>query len=506
MENSNFLCLRVAAILRLSLKEFAGEYEKFGSEGAVAFGRRLWLLLVAVGILAFGFVLCWYRAELYCWYSLHGLARASDEDRGQWVSRVVTSGETAIPGLLGQLASPDEQARTNAEAALVALARHWGLDDLRTRRVHKQILQRFADLGTSGQIAALRWHIRLLRGELSWRSRENIQRTPSPAAVMSVRSIPSSQRRSSQEPAGAKTNDKQRHGGGHAKGKMGSSERKRQNKAERHLAPRHVRQFATRLLLLVSERDLCSGPMPASSAFSVADTGERNLRLHVLELAGVLLDQIPSPECIESCRKLIGTELHSPDPCSQLRAIQLALHRPFRADQELLKEIVPFLKNENWTLRRAAVLAVGSVKELITREELFGLLHDRNDTIRRLATTALRSRGLAEDLITLGKLATDPRARSRLLVGELLVRSEALLGWVETNPKARKSKKTELEQWLLRMTRDSSRAVRASAIRLAFRYRFPDIVSRIEEMVQNDPSPSVRLIAKEMLAANNSRN
>lgn len=138
------------------------------------------------------------------------------------------------------------------------------------------------------------------------------------------------------------------------------------------------------------------------------------------------------------------------------------------------------------TVRRAALLAAGEARATLADEDLLVGLHDTDADVRELCESTLRQRGLGDKEIRLARLISDPAPLKRLEV----------IRWLPAD--------TELnaQAWLQRLSRDSSPAVRAAAVRTA---QDPesglraDLSERVREMAQNDPDGTVRQIAEYLM-------
>lgn len=229
---------------------------------------------------------------------------------------------------------------------------------------------------------------------------------------------------------------------------------------ERHPSPRAV-QSATQLLNHTLQQ-------PASG-----------IHLRALALANVLVEQQPTGPTLTPCRQLLQQGLKADDVERRVAAIHLALHPVFREEIDLLKQVLPLLRDQEARVRRAAILAVGPVRTLITEEDLLPLLHDSDAEVRRLCESALRSRGLNDTHVLLGRLVSDPRPTARLQV----------------LPELREASDLDPGVWLRRLSHDPAPAVRAAALRETRFYPGVDLRDRLQEMAQSDPSPTVRQLA-----------
>jgi hypothetical protein len=214
---------------------------------------------------------------------------------------------------------------------------------------------------------------------------------------------------------------------------------------------------------------------------TAARAGGNDVRVRALALADVLLEKRDAGPWLKLCRELMVAGLKAPGPELRVRAVHLALHAHFREDVELLGKVVPLLGDPDAAVRRAAVLALGQARAVISEEGLLPLLHDGDADVRRLCETALRSRGLSDEHLLLGRLISDSRAAARLQVVRCLEQ-------VEVEPGV----------WLRRLSADPSPAVRAGAIRAAAQSD-ADLGDVLRQMAERDSSPTVRQLAQHYL-------
>jgi HEAT repeat protein len=159
------------------------------------------------------------------------------------------------------------------------------------------------------------------------------------------------------------------------------------------------------------------------------------------------LDQTKDVDLVSAGRELTRTGLHDGAAENRLQAIRLAM----RPELDLLEAVVPLLSDPQPEVRRSALLTVGSAPDAISTDDLLPWLHDPDEDVRRLCEKALRSRGLQEDHLCLGRLMTDSRPGTRLQVLNRL----------------RYANDLEPGVWLRRLSHDPAPAVRAAAIRAA---------------------------------------
>lgn len=180
------------------------------------------------------------------------------------------------------------------------------------------------------------------------------------------------------------------------------------------------------------------------------------------------------PDLRESCKKLAASGLKDASPATRVEAIELA----FRCG--IPEQAVALLRDRDAAVRRAAIVRLGPAADVIATDELLYWLHDSDQEVSRLCESALRGRGLLAEHLHMGRLITDPRTNNRLRVLDLLDQNAAV----------------EPGIWLRRLSHDPSPAVRAASIRAACEHILVDLTDRIEQMAANDPSPTVRQLAR----------
>ncbi len=227
------------------------------------------------------------------------------------------------------------------------------------------------------------------------------------------------------------------------------------------------------------------GALPANLARVFGDlmaAGEPDdqLRPAALSLAGALVERAPAGQWQSICRGLALKGLADARGATRVAAIQLVLREPLRKDGELLNRIVPFLRDGEASVRRLALVALGTNTDVVREEDILPLLHDADPEIQHLCEVVLRSRGLSDAHVRLARLISDASPAVRLQVIPLL----------------RQAADLDVDVWLRRLTLDPAPAVRAAAARIASHDPSDDLRRRLDEMAQTDPSPTVREIAQ----------
>lgn len=219
--------------------------------------------------------------------------------------------------------------------------------------------------------------------------------------------------------------------------------------------------------------------VPASLAamlLQITHIPDRAVRARGLVLAETLIEKPASTEIVEASRELTRTCLRDPEPLIRARAARFALN-PW-IEQRV--HLVPLLNDPVAEIRRATMLAVGPVPEIIATDDLLRWLHDPDPEVRRLCEGSLRGRGLQDDHLRMARLITDERPAIRLQV------LDQLNGNCDLEPGV----------WLRRLSHDPAPAVRAASLRVVAEKTLVDLTDRLEQMAKDDPSPTIRQLAR----------
>jgi hypothetical protein len=193
-------------------------------------------------------------------------------------------------------------------------------------------------------------------------------------------------------------------------------------------------------------------------------------------------------DVVQNAKGMVGTAAKSESIDLRVQAVATAL----RPEVDALDQIVGLVNDPDAGVRRAAVLALGPVRDgartVLGDDELLRCLHDPDGEVQQLCEMGLRSRGRSPRDIRLGRryTAPNPAERQKLLLD--LAEEEDL----------------DVTVWLERLTADPDPAVRAGAARVAVERR-ADLGDRLEQMSRTDPDGTVRRIAdyyrKKMVAS-----
>ncbi len=202
---------------------------------------------------------------------------------------------------------------------------------------------------------------------------------------------------------------------------------------------------------------------------------EPEVQSGALQLCLALVSQPQGAEVLSTGRELVRACLHNRDPEVRVQAIQVGLH----PGMDLLEAVAGLLPDADARVRRAAILAVGPppADRYVLDEALLPCLRDPDAEVRRLCEAVLRLRGLGSEHLELARLLTDPRPGQRLRVLEHLPAD------------------LDHKIWLSRLSQDPAPSVRAAAVRVMAQDTSLDMIDRLEQMSQSDPSPTVCYLA-----------
>jgi len=195
-----------------------------------------------------------------------------------------------------------------------------------------------------------------------------------------------------------------------------------------------------------------------------------------LDLCALLVVNPRGPETLSSGREVVRAYLQAEDPAIRLRAVLASQYR----GMDLQEPVAGLLNDPAAEVRRAAIVVVGPATDVVLDETLLPCLRDPDADVRKLAELVLTNeRRLSREHLQLGRLLTDPDPGMRLRVLELLHHVH------DVDPGV----------WLRRLSHDPAPSVRAAALRAMSQQTLVDLTDRIDQMAQNDPSPTVCYLA-----------
>jgi hypothetical protein len=211
-----------------------------------------------------------------------------------------------------------------------------------------------------------------------------------------------------------------------------------------------------------------------------AATKDSETRLASLQLVPRLMKLGQAHPSTATCRSLVAASLGDDSEAVRLAALHLALDRSIGLERQALV----LLKDPSARIRREALAGLGPMTDLLATDDLLAWLYDPDRDVQAICELTLRARGLGDTQLRLGRLKASPDPRVRL-------------GLFAKLPNA-----PELDQgvWLRSLSHDASPAVRAAALRSAVQQEAFDLSDRLEQMCENDPSPTVRQLAQYYLS------
>lgn len=147
---------------------------------------------------------------------------------------------------------------------------------------------------------------------------------------------------------------------------------------------------------------------------------------------------------------------------------------------------IPYLDDQSEggaEVRRQVLSSFANRPALLTEEALLKRLYDTAPGIPEMAEVILKTRGLNDEQISLGKMIYHPKPALRVSVIPLL------------------RDRTDIDPvvWFLQLTRDSEPSVRASAVEALAGRLSPEVRQRLAEMASSDQSPQVRQAASKIV-------
>ena len=226
-------------------------------------------------------------------------------------------------------------------------------------------------------------------------------------------------------------------------------------------------------------------PLPDSLAKPIgdlllrADKNEKHQTAALL-LAAELIDVDPVGPWVDACRAMADRGMTHSRKATRIAAVQTLVRGPLRNERGLHHKAIALLKDKETLVRRAAVIALASAPELVREESLLHLLHDDDLEVQYLCEIALAKRGLTPEEIELGRDISDRDPLKRMRVLHRLYRVPDL----------------NVAAWVRQLSQDPTPAVRAAAVRAAGESGQAELLERLREIAEQDPSETVRLNAR----------
>jgi hypothetical protein len=144
---------------------------------------------------------------------------------------------------------------------------------------------------------------------------------------------------------------------------------------------------------------------------------------------------------------------------------------------------VAYVDDSSTDVRKQTLSSFARRNMLLTDEMLLKRLHDQDAAIREMANLILKTRGLPQELISLGGLIFSPKPEQRVSVISLLKDRDDL----------------DPVTWLIQLSRDPVETVRISAIEALAAHKTPAVQRRLAEMARSDGSEAVRQAARKLV-------
>jgi HEAT repeat protein len=144
---------------------------------------------------------------------------------------------------------------------------------------------------------------------------------------------------------------------------------------------------------------------------------------------------------------------------------------------------VGYVEDSNPDVRRQTLSSFARRNLLLTDEMVLKHLHDQDPVVREMASLILKTRGLSQELISLGGLMYSAKPDQRVSVIPLL-KDRADLDPVV---------------WLIQLSRDTEEMVRMSAVAALADHKSPKVQRRLAEMARSDSSAAVRQAASKVV-------
>jgi HEAT repeat protein len=216
-------------------------------------------------------------------------------------------------------------------------------------------------------------------------------------------------------------------------------------------------------------------------------------RLQALHFVRLYWEWLPAGTLTEAQKKLIGdwkAALHeaasellaAPDGDVREAAIRAVAAAPL---DEAARDALQGLEDRSAAVRRTTLIALAERRTVLPNEQILPLLNDPNYDVRATARLVLSSRGVSQEEISIATLAFSPITLARVQAARHLAVATAV----------------DRTVWLGHLAGDEEAEVRAEAARALAHVATPPARQRLARMAKQDPDPSVRELAQQLLAA-----
>lgn len=191
-------------------------------------------------------------------------------------------------------------------------------------------------------------------------------------------------------------------------------------------------------------------------------------------------DRDRNENVVSAARACVLKCLRDNDPAVRQAGIRLAVHPALLMHDQLATLVSAQSTDSNPTVRQLAILALGEYDKLLSTDELCRFLLDPDTDVRTMTQRALRLRGLSARQITLAGMIQDPSPSLRAELPMIVMDSTEI----------------DTHQWMERLCRDKSPAVRAAAAKALSATTEERLQTLKQQLCELDEDDTVRRIAQ----------
>jgi HEAT repeat protein len=172
--------------------------------------------------------------------------------------------------------------------------------------------------------------------------------------------------------------------------------------------------------------------------------------------------------------------LAAPDPETRMAAVACLGTLPI---DNAAMSAVAYVDDPAADVRKQTLSSFAQRNLVLTDDMVLKRLHDDEPSIREMASLILKTRGLSQELISLGGLIYSPKPEQRVSVIPLL------------------KNRTDLDPviWLIQLSHDRDEMVRMRSIEALAMHKAPNVQRRLAEMARSDGSAAVRQAASKVV-------
>jgi len=218
-----------------------------------------------------------------------------------------------------------------------------------------------------------------------------------------------------------------------------------------------------------------------STVLAHANTNSRDrLNLYQATIAVLQREETIEESLQKQAKSLVIVGIKSDQESIRLAAIRLAVLPGLQLQEHLVPLLASTNPDSSVEVRQLALLALGEHEKLLSTDDLCNYLNDSDKEVRTATERILMVRGLSQKQIKLAKMMNDQNPISRAELPELV------LGTPEVDSL----------QWMERLTRDPSPAVRAATARALGSSSDRRLSSLLTKLSEQDKDQTVQQIAR----------